>query len=70
MTLVVLIAKVYYLVKNKYNPKICFSRVPNDPAHRSLVAFMEEKPKGIYMDISNVVAMESFLVVKCVYTYN
>lgn len=66
----VLTSMVYYLVENKYNPKICFSRVPNDPEHKSLVAFMEEKPKGIYMDIYNVVAMESFLVVKCVYTYN
>lgn len=66
----VLLSMVYYLVKNKYNSKICFSKVPNDPAHRSLVAFMEEKPEGIYVDIYNVVAMESFLVVKCVYTDN
>lgn len=43
MTLVVLTSMVYYLVENKYNPKICFSRVPNDPAHKSLVAFMEKK---------------------------
>lgn len=46
MTLVVLTSMVYYLVENKYNPKICFSRVPNDPAHKSLVAFMEKKAKG------------------------
>lgn len=70
MTLVVLISMVYYPVKKNHNPKICFSRVPNDSAHMSLVALMEEKPKGFYMDIYNVVAMESFLVVKCVYTYN